>query len=199
MIGGFNLKQLLSAKKMIVILITLVLLISIITWVYPYSSLSVYKNYSYNKGLVLVNGKTHEEIVQKFKRRLEFDLEEKEQNRTVSYTQNILPLFEQDWYIKEDAVTIKKQDLETMLMHVKNTRSTLLSLLQHEEYTSEQKMYLEQLINGFLGIEEYIGYMQHEPFLSRGDIRRSLGNLRDSQGLLFSIFTTFYDLALRNV
>ena len=205
-------KQLINAKKFIVIVITLVLLISIITWVYPYSKISVYKSYTYDKGLVLKDGKTYGEIVQKFKKRLEFDYEEIdhviqdrletdyeeiEHIRTVNSTHYILPLFEQDWYTKEDAVTIKKQDLEIMLAHVKNTKSTLLNLMQYEDYSSEATMYLIALIYGLNSMEEDIRLIQHEPFLSRGDISRSFRNLRENQRSLFYTFTVFYDLVLR--
>lgn len=58
-------------KRFVVII---VIFISVITWLYPYSTFSVYKSYSYKPYDVSINGKSYQEIVTDFKISYDRDL-----------------------------------------------------------------------------------------------------------------------------
>ena len=115
------------------------------TWFYPYSPVSINKSYAYQPKKVLFNGKSYNEILNDFKESYEKDLNadlvNDYPNLTINQTQHILPIFEQDWLISKDAVSINSMKLDTILVEVKQVREVMLSLVIQADYTSVQKRF----------------------------------------------------------
>lgn len=179
-----------------------VLFILFMSWFYPFSHFSIYKSFTYKPTEVLYhNDKTYEDILNKFTESYEKNLAkgiEKysncDQDVTVMQTQYILPIFEQDWLIGTDPVSMDQHKLDEMLVDVKQSRDTLLSLITKEDYSSGVKVYLVDTINNFLRLEEEIRYIKDGNYFSRSELNILFGNLRNTFRSNFVIFaTTFYE------
>jgi hypothetical protein len=192
--SGMNLKRI---KKWCVWIVSLVVVfILTMTWFYPYSSFSINKAYTYKPDPFVVDQYTKE--VQSFKETFEKDFKTVTSTTPIDYTVNItqyiLPLFEQKWLLSNKPLSIKKSDLEEMLFDVKNTRDTLLSLLEKEDYTSDERYYLVMNIKGLLKLEESIVNIQTRNDFTRKDLRILLHNLNVYYMSNFDSFTTFYTI-----
>ncbi|MEV9639628.1 hypothetical protein ABZ756_02880 [Mammaliicoccus sciuri] len=118
----------------------------------------------------------------------------RDQDVTVMQTQYILPIFEQDWLIGTDPVSMDQHKLDEMLVDVKQSRDTLLSLITKKDNSSEVKVYLVDTINNFLRLEEEIRYIKDGNNFSRSELNILFGNLRNTFRSNFNIFaTTFYE------
>ncbi|SKA90331.1 hypothetical protein [Sporosarcina newyorkensis] len=179
-----------------------VLFILFMTWFYPFSHFSLFKSYTYKPTEVLYhNDKTYEDILNKFTESYEKDLVKEMEtysgsdlDLTVMQTQYILPVFEQEWLIGTDPVSMDKISLDEMLVDVIQSRKTLLSLVTKEDYSREVKVYLVDTINNFLRLEEEIWYIKNGKYFSRNELNHLFGNLRNSFRSNFDIFaTTFYE------
>ena len=115
------------------ILSIILIFTTVITWIYPFSILSVKKSYTYQSEEVLYDGKSYPEIMSEFKesfnKDLQADSENEYPNLTINFTQYILPVFEQDWLISNNTVSIDRVTLDKMFVDVKRGREVLLSLV----------------------------------------------------------------------
>lgn len=169
--------------------------ISITTWLYPYSPFSVNKSYIYQRDKVLFNDKSYKEILYDFKNAYEKDLNNEYLNLTVNRTQYVLPIFEQDWLISEDSVSIDAKQLDMMLWEVKQVREVLLNLVVEEDYASEQRDYLMNIIKKLLSLEESIIDLKNENYVSRSELNRRLNTLCRDFTSVFRLYIAFYDRA----
>lgn len=167
------------------------------TWIYPFSPLSINKSYDYQQKKVLHNGKTYNEIVNDFKESYENDLNadsvKDTTNLTIDRTQYILPMFEQEWLISKDAVSIDSLKLDTILSEVKSAREVMFSLLEQVDYSSEHRGYLIKIIKSLLLLEESIVDLKDEKFATRSELNRRLKNLSNDFSFNFSLYTSFYE------
>lgn len=176
----------------------IIIFISIITWFYPYSTLSVSKSYTFQPNKVLINGKSYNKILSDFKEAYEKDynddLENTYPNLTILRTQYVIPVFEQDWLISKDSVSIDIEKLDTMLSKVKEVREVLLNLVVQAEYNSEQRYYLIDNIRNFLLMEESITELKNDSYVTRSELKRRFNNLYNDFITEFSLFVSFYDM-----
>lgn len=177
-----------------------VLFIALMTWFYPFSPFSFYKNYTYKPTAVLYNNQTYAEMMQSFKKsydetlneELEKDVDEK--NGTIIRMESIFQVFGQDWLVNDDSVKMDKVRIDEMLSSVEQWKLTLLSLLAQEDYTKEERILLVDAVNNTMVLEEHIRYLKEGKYFSRKELNISLGNLRHQFQRDFEIFmTTFYD------
>ena len=177
--------------------ISIIVVISIITWFYPYSPLSVNQSYAYQPKKVSFNGKSYHEILSDFKESYEEDLNadliNNHPNLTINRTQFILPNFEQDWLISNESVSINDEKLETVLFEVIQVREDLLSLVGQAEYTREQRVYLIDLIRNILSLEDSIVALKNENYLTRSELNRQIDNLYNEFTSNFRSFVAFYN------
>lgn len=178
----------------------IVICMSMMTWFYPFSPFSFYKNYTYKPTAVLYNHHTYAEMMQAFKKsydeklnqELEKDVNEK--NGTIIRMESIFQVFEQDWLVNDDSVKMNKVILDEMLFSVEQWKFTLLSLLGQEDYTKEERISLVDAVNNMMILEDNIGDLKDEKYFSRKELNILFGNLRHQFHMDFEIFvTTFYD------
>ncbi len=170
------------------------------TWFYPFSHFSAHKSYTYKPGKVLYNDdQTYKDILNEFKESYEKELDNEFENTnngidlTIDRTRYILPIFEQDWLIGTDPVSMDKNKLDKMLVDVKQTTDSLLDLVANEDYTSQEKGYLINSIKNFLRLEESITRLKEEKYFSRNELSNLFGNLRNHFRSNFDLFVTFYE------
>ncbi|MBO0589630.1 hypothetical protein [Sporosarcina sp. E16_8] len=194
-----------NRKKSFVLVGVAVFFLLFMTWLFPFSPISIYKSYTYKPVKVLyINDKSYEDILNEFKESYEKELSKEFKNTrntshnsinlTIDRTQYILPIFEQDWLVSTKPVTIDKNKVDQMLRDVIQSRNTLLMLVAQENYTSEERVYLVDIINSILRLEEEIRYVKDGKYFSRIELNTLLDNLGDSFRFNFDIFvTTFYE------
>ncbi|WP_117161687.1 hypothetical protein [Paraliobacillus sp. X-1268] len=178
-------------------IVLIVIFISIITYLYPYSSFSVNKSYSYQPEKVLFNGENYGEILIEFKDSYEKDLkadsDSENSNLTIDRTRYILPIFEQDWLISDKSVSFDKVKFDIIHSEVQKTREVLLNLVVQVDYTSEQRRYLVDIIRNLLSLEDNISELKDENYLSRSELNNRLDNIYSEFTNNFRFFVTFYD------
>ena len=180
--------------------VCIVLVIAFISWYYPFSLFSIHQSFSYHPGSETHNGKTYEEEIAKFKVAYEMDLKKdvgsENYNPTVNRTQFILPVFEQEWLIGTNSKKIDKDKLDRMLFDVQQARNNLLNLVSEGDYSREERVYLVDSINNFLGLEDSIRFIRNGKYFSKNDLQRLLGNLQGDFRAGFDYYTTvFYDVS----
>lgn len=183
-------------KKMIISFIGLfVIFILTMTWFYPFSMFSIYKNYSFTPDPVVVDEYVRD--LNEFKISYEKDLEESTSEKyidlTVNQAQYLLPLFEQDGLVSKEPVKLDMDDLSSILFEVKNIRNSLLGLLVKEDYLEEQRWYLVSSIGSVLQLEEDIVNIQTGKAESRKTLKIQVGNLHTSLINNFRTFEIFYE------
>lgn len=187
-----------KTKKIIVSLVGLfVFFILLMTWFYPYSFISIHKNYSFTPDPVVVDGYVKD--LNEFKSSYEKDLDELTTGRnndlTTDRTRYLLPLFEQDWLISKESVKMGVGDLGNILFEVKNARETLLGLLTQEDYTQEQRLYLVNSIEILLLLEEDIVDIKTGKAESRKTLKTQISNLRVRFMSNFRMYESFYEMS----
>ncbi|WP_017382051.1 hypothetical protein [Paenisporosarcina sp. TG-14] len=185
-----------KTKKIIISLVGLfVFFILIMTWFYPYSVFSIHKSYSFTPDPVVVDGYVKD--LNEFKSSYEKDLEELRTDSTIDLTtdrtQYLLPLFEQDWLLSKEPVKLSMDDLDNILLQVKNARKTLLKLLANEDYKKEQRRYLVDSIRNILSLEEEIVDIKTGKAESRKTLKIQFSNLHGSFLNNFLMFEIFYE------
>ena len=176
----------------------ILIFITVMTWFYPFSILSVKKSYTYQSEQVLSNGRSYNEILSDFKKSFAKDLESDSENEypnfTIFETRRILSVFEQDLLISNDPVSIDRVTLDVMFGDVKRVREILLDLVAQADYTSEQRKYLiDTIINNLLIMEDNITALKNDPFITRSELNWRLDNLHSSFLSVFNTFIFFYD------
>lgn len=178
------------------VIILIIAVISIMTWFYPYSHLSINKNYTYQSKKVLFYNEILSEFKDIYEKDVNADLMNEYPNITINRTQFVLPIFEQDWLISNDSVTINAKKLETMLFEVKQVKEVMLSLVVQADYTSEQRGYLVDIIRNLILLEDSIIELKNENYITRSDLNRQLDNLYNRFISDFRLFISFYESAL---
>ncbi|MCU9614617.1 hypothetical protein OEV98_13820 [Caldibacillus lycopersici] len=160
-----------------------VILVLLMTWIYPFSFFSINKSYSYEP-----NNNDIDKYVERLNE-LETLVANSPNNPTKIITENILGYFEQDWIVTKDSkIKITKDELELIKFHVKDVRGTLLDMTVQEDYSYETRSYLLATIESFLSFEEYIDELKKNSWETRSTIDRELDILH---GGFFSNLITY--------
>ncbi|MFE6169653.1 hypothetical protein ACFVP8_17540 [Viridibacillus arvi] len=167
--------------------VAILFLISV-NWFYPYSFLSVQKTLSFDADNIVVEAYTEE--LNDFAKNYEFS---PEFNLTTERTQYILQMYEQEWLISKKPVKLKMNDLEAIIMEVKETREILLELAFRETYSHETKDYLKASLKSCLDLEERIQYLQNSQNNSRSTLTRQFRNIQGEFISNFDLYTSFYE------
>lgn len=174
--------------------------IFIMTWIYPFSSVSFYKSYTYRPTVILYNDQTYEEMINAFKKdyeneyKLEVEKSVEDRNDTVIRIEPIFQVFEEDWLVSRDPVKMNHARLEDMQNDVAQWLQILLDLLARENYATEERIELVNIVNRTLTLDENIRYIRENKYLSRNELNRLFGNLRHQFHMDFEVFvTTFYE------
>lgn len=175
-------------SKILGLLGLIVILILIITWFYPFSPLSVYKNFSYRTDSYSV--KNHNSTLNDLQKLYD---ESSSDDVTTNALQHLSGLYEQDWLVKNDSFQMNKDVLDKMLFDVQQVRNQLLNLTTREEYTWEQRTYLRTLIENLLSMEETIESMMDDKWDNRTVLNRRFFNLHGGFTSSLMFFNTFYD------
>jgi hypothetical protein len=182
-------------KRILVFSLSILFIILVMTWFYPYSFFSIKKSYLYNPDSVVVNQYVRE--ITNFKEVVEQDLSENTSENpidlTVDKTRAVLPILEQDWLVSKKPVPMNKQDLSTMLFEVENARDTLLNLVADQEYSSESREYLVATIGSLLLVEKSITDLINETAASRKALRIQFNNLKGEIMKSFMLYESFYE------
>lgn len=191
-----------GAKKIFILLIIAFgLFVMGGTWFYPYSSISIKKSISFNADNIVV--KEYLKDLNEFKKNYNMNRQNKD-DITTDRTQYILQMYEQNWLISERPVKMEYQDLDTILIEVKETRRNLMDLAFKENYSEFTKDYLKYTIENCLAIEESIMELKNSQTHSRKTLNIQYRNLQNDFRSNFGIFDTFYreyqkeDLGNRN-
>ncbi|MEN2766284.1 hypothetical protein [Ornithinibacillus xuwenensis] len=182
-------------KRILVFSLSILFIILVMTWFYPYSFFSIKKSYLYNPDSVVVNQYVRD--ITNFKEVVEQDLSENTSENpidlTVDKTRSVLPILEQDWLVSKKPVPMNKQDLSTMLFEVENARDTLLNLVADQEYSSESREYLVATIGSLLRVEKSITDLINETAASRKALRIKFNNLKGEIMKSFMLYESFYE------
>lgn len=154
----------------------------IITWLYPYSSISFIKSVSYDADNVIV-----EEYVE--------DLNEfKKTNPNPNFLENVLPMYEQDWLITKKPIKIRYNDLDKILLKVEQAKNTLVEFSNQGDYSRYAEDFLKTNIDNCIAIEEEIKSIKESKKHSKKTLRRQFHNLQVSFINNFRIsFLSFYE------
>lgn len=172
----------------------------IITWIYPFSPVSLYKNYTYQPTVILYNDQTFEEMINAFKKdyenedKVEMEKSVDDRNNPVVRIEPILQVFEQDWLVSRNPVKMNHVRVDEMHLQVKEWTQVLLNLLAYGNYTTEERIEFVNIINRTLTLDENIQYIRENKYLSRDELNRLFGNLRHQFHMDFEVFVTnFYE------
>ncbi|SHG45973.1 hypothetical protein [Ornithinibacillus halophilus] len=170
----------------------IIIFLALMTWFFPYSSFSMKKSMTYSPDPFVVEGYVAD--LNEFKEIYEADKASEEmKNLKIDRTQYILPIFEQKWLVNKESITIDKLDFDTMLFDVVQARQILLSLMVQEDYTTEQKQYLADLIENLLALEDSISEIQHSPFVTRSTLDHQIRELQGGFEHSLSFFAMYYE------
>jgi hypothetical protein len=174
--------------KVIGFLSLIVISILIVTWFFPFSIVSVYKNINYttNSDSVRIHIKYLDNLQKLYDESSPDDV-------TTLVLQNISHMYEQDWLVKNDAFKMNKDELAKMLMGMRNAREGLLNLTTQEEYSMEQRMYLLMIIENVLSMEDLIEDMMEDSWENRTVVKRQFRNLHGAFTSSLMVFNSFYD------
>ncbi len=179
--------------KVLGLLSLIVISILIVTWVYPFSPVSVYKNINVNMDSYSV--RNHTEYLNNLQNLYD---ESSPDDVTTLVLQNISHMFEQDWLVKNDTFKMNKDELAKMLMGIRNAREGLLKLTMHEEYSYEQRSYLLMNIENVMAMEELIEGMIDDSWENKTVLKRQFNNhLHGAYTNSLMLFTTFYSATQR--
>ncbi|WP_283152771.1 hypothetical protein [Guptibacillus hwajinpoensis] len=175
--GGFGwcLSLVMSRKTKLTILSligALVLFFAIITWFYPYSSLSLHRSISYSPDPYLV-----EDYTEKMNGLSKKYAEGSGDDPTMDRLQYILQMYDQEWLMSEKAVVMTKEDLDNVAFDVKEARNVLIDLSFEETYSADVKKQLRLSIENCLAIEESVEELKDANLLTRDLAQIQYGNL----------------------
>ncbi|WP_042221268.1 hypothetical protein [Oceanobacillus manasiensis] len=176
-----------NIKRLSIILAIFFLSIIIITWSFPYASLSFEKAYTLKKDPLVVE--QYVEMLDEWKRMLD---ENEEQTKTYVTALEVFEMFEQSIVGDKAQWRVTKDTLEDLLFHVVSYRDMLLTLVFSESYDEETKMYLKEAVDAALALEDDIVSIQQSKDLTRKDLGIRLGNLHGEIGKNLDRFMTFY-------
>lgn len=184
--GGVAMK---SVKDKVLGLLSLIVIsILIVTWFFPFSIVSVYKNINYttNSDFVRIHNSKLNDLQKLYDESSPDDV-------TTLVLQNISHMFEQDWLVKNDTFKMNKDELDKMLMGMRNAREGLLNLTMQEEYSMQQRMDLLMNIENVLAMEDLIEGMMEDSRENRTTVKRQFQNLHGAFTSSLMLFNSFYD------
>ena len=173
--------------KVLGLLSLIVISILIVTWFYPFSPVSVYKNINYTTDSDRV--RIHTEYLNNLQKLYD---ESSPDDVTTIVLQNITHMFEQDWLVKNDTFKMNKDELARMLMGMRNAGDGLLKLTMHEEYSWEQRNDLLIIIENVIAMEELIEDIMDDSWEDRTVLKRQFFNLHGFYTSSLMLFNTFY-------
>lgn len=178
-----------SVKDKVLGLLSLIVIsILIVTWFFPFSIVSVYKNINYttNSDFVRIHNSKLNDLQKLYDESSPDDV-------TTLVLQNISHMFEQDWLVKNDTFKMNKDELDKMLMGMRNAREGLLNLTMQEEYSMQQRMDLLMNIENVLAMEDLIEGMMEDSRENRTTVKRQFQNLHGAFTSSLMLFNSFYD------
>lgn len=180
-----------TKSKIIGTLGIIVISILIITWFFPFSTVSVYKNIHYTS-----NSDDVKHHIQKLD---DFQVlsDASSGGATTLVLRNISSVYEQDWLVEDKTYKMNKDKLAKMLFDMQKSRNQLLSLTTQEEYTSYQRQSLLTLIENVMSMEELLESMMDASWDNRAVQKRQFRNLSDAYTSSLMLFNTFYDRTQR--
>ena len=182
-----------SVKFKVIGLLSLIIIsILIVTWFFPFSIVSVYKNINITTDPY--SARNHIEQLNNLQKLYD---ESSSDDVTTLVLQNISHMFEQDWLVKNDTFNMNKDELAKMLMGMRNAREGLLKLTMHEEYSYEQRSDLLMNIENVLAMENLIEGMMEDSWENRTVVKRQFRNLHGAFTSSLMLFTTFYSSTQR--
>lgn len=167
--------------------IILVLCLVAVTWMFPFSSLSMYKSVSYKSDPVFIeNYKNEIEEFEKIHERGEG------LDRIQSHTNYLLDeLYGMDLMIAtKDRVTMN--DLDHAFNTVRNMNTTLIRFSFDEELSKESREYLELSIYECLIIQDAIRELKGPHFYTRFQLKNLISNLQYRISVSFEKYSHFY-------
>ncbi|MFC5591417.1 hypothetical protein ACFPRA_21250 [Sporosarcina soli] len=165
-----------------------VILVIILSWVFPYAFFSVDKSVTYKPDAIFVE--QYQQDLQSFKTNEEIGSTD---HLIFNRTAYIMDMFEQDWLLNENGTSMRKADLEEILVQVKNKREHLIELAFHETYSTETKEYLKDTLRHCLALEESIVELKNAKYSSRASLKRRYHNLHMSFVDTFDRYKYFYN------
>jgi len=128
-----------SVKGKIIVFSSLIVIsILIMTWLFPFSPLSVYENFSYTTNSDSV--RFHTSKLNELNTKL-FD-ESSPDDVTTLVLQNLSGIYEQDWLVENESFKMNKDVLAKMVFDIQQVRNQLLNLTTQEEYIWAQRKLL---------------------------------------------------------
>ena len=194
---GWCLSLLMSRKMMLTILSligALVLFFGIITWFYPYSSLSLHRSISYSPDPYLV-----EDYTEKMNGLSKKYAEGSDDDLTMDRLQYILQMYDQEWLLSEKAVVMTKEDLDNVAFDVKQARNVLIDLSFEETYSADVEKQLRLSIENCLAIEENVEELKDANFLTRDLVQIQYRNLHGTFDSSLRTLETMYDRYEREI
>ena len=178
-----------SVKGKVLGLLSLIVISTlIVTWVYPFSPVSVYENINYTTDSDRV--RIHTEYLNNLQKLYD---ESSPGDVTTIVLQNIsFSIFEQDWLVKNDTFKMNKDELAKMLMGMRNARAGLLNLTTQEEYSWQERNDLLWNIENVLAMEELIEDIMDDHWEDRTVLKRQFFNLHGAYTSSLMLFNTFY-------
>ena len=176
--------------KVIGFLSLIVIAILTVTWFFPFSIVSVYKNINYTTSSD--SARVHIKYLDNLQKLYD---ESSPGDVTTLVLQNISQMYEQDWLVKNDTFKMNKNELAKMLMHMRNARERLLNLTAQEEYSMEQRADLLMVTENVLSMEDTIEGMMEDRWKNRTVVKRQFRILEDAFTSSLMLFNSFYDMA----
>ncbi|TCN24999.1 hypothetical protein [Mesobacillus foraminis] len=158
-----------------------------VTFLFPYSSLSLNRTVTYDPDNRMV--KEYLQSLTDFKDQYKT---KKPDDATAHRNPYFLQLFELKWLTSKEPVQMDHQDLDILLLEVKTARQSLMELAFQESYPVHAKIYLKNTIEGCLELEERIEDLQDSKFRSRATLDRQYRNLHVSFINNLGRYSSFY-------
>ncbi|WP_397538552.1 hypothetical protein [Rummeliibacillus pycnus] len=156
-------------------------------WFYPYSFLSFNKSVTHDEGNSVV-----QQYLQDLSDFKSIYIIEPESDITTDRIQYILQMYEQKWLISKKPVNMKFNELDIILIKVRENREILLDLAFRENYSPMAKQYLKESIQFCFELEEKIQELKNSYFNSRITLKRQYRNLHGEFISSFDMFVSFY-------
>ena len=168
----------------------IVILILIVSWFFPFSIVSIYKNISYTANPD--SARVHSKYLDKLQKLYD---ESSSDDVTTLVLHNISHMYEQDWLVQNDTFKMNQDELAKMLMDMRNARESLLNLTAQEEYSMEQRADLLMITENVLSMEDMIAGMIEIRWENRTVVKRQFKNLHGAFTSCLMLFNSFYDTA----
>jgi hypothetical protein len=180
-----------NKKVMLIILMTLVIFMSGVNWMYPFSSFSIKKSFSYLADPLVVEQYRSE--VDDFKKVYgSSDNGGEKIDLTMDRVKYILEQYEQIWIMSEEPTKVSQDSLDSILFELKEVRKLTIELTYEESY-NDAKDFLRMMLEKNIALEEEVHVLKDSTFHSYITLSRQMGNLHMGFIQSFGLFTSFYE------